>query len=74
MRGGLGWLRVSDLSSLSLLHIIGGERGVDIYDLLKEAEQSTDFSKKQNRLYVNSQTLSDETINKYLSEGSGGGK
>ena len=53
---------------LALLEMIGDERGFDIYDLLQKAEKSTDFSKKQNRLYVNSQTLSDETINKYLSE------
>ena len=54
--------------------MIGDERGFDIYDLLQRAEKSTDFSKKQNRLYVNSQTLSDETINHYLSEFLGGGK
>ena len=70
----LEWLRVAVLPSLSLLEIIGNERGFDIYDLLQKAEKSTDFSKKQNRLYVNSQTLSDETINKYLSEFLGGGK
>ena len=64
----LEWLRVAVLPSLSLLEIIGNERGFDIYDLLQKAEKSTDFSKKQNRLYVNSQTLSDETINHYLSE------
>ena len=70
----LEWLRVAVLPSLSLLEIIGNERGFDIYDLLQKAEKSTDFSKKQNRLYVNSQTLSDETINHYLSEFLGGGK
>lgn len=70
----LEWLRVAVLPSLALLEMIGDERGFDIYDLLKRAEKSTDFSKKQNRLYVNSQTLSDETINHYLSEFLGGGK
>ena len=70
----LEWLRVAVLPSLSLLEIIGDERGFDIYDLLQKAEKSTDFSKKQNRLYVNSQTLSDEIINKYLSEFLGGEK
>lgn len=70
----LEWLRVAVLPSLSLLEIIGNERGFDIYDLLQKAEKSADFSKKQNRLYVNSQTLSDETINNYLSEFLGGGK
>lgn len=70
----LEWLRVAVLPSLALLEMIGDERGFDIYDLLQRAEKSTDFSKKQNRLYVNSQTLSDETINHYLSEFLGGGK
>lgn len=70
----LEWLRVAVLPSLSLLEMIGNERGFDIYDLLQKAEKSTDFSKKQNRLYVNSQTLSDETVNHYLSEFLGGGK
>lgn len=70
----LEWLRVAVLPSLALLEMIGNERGFDIYDLLKKAEKSTDFSKKQNRLYTNSQTLSDETINHYLSEFLGGGK
>ena len=70
----LEWLRVAVLPSLSLLEIIGNERGFDIYDLLQKAEKSTEFSKKQNRLYVNSQTLSNETINHYLSEFLKGGK
>ena len=43
----LEWLRVAVLPSLSLLEIIGNERGFDIYDLLQKAEKSTDFSKKQ---------------------------
>ena len=70
----LEWLRVAVLPSLSLLEMIGNERGFDIYDLLQKAEKSVDFSKKQNRLYTNSQTLSDETINHYLDEFLGGGK
>lgn len=70
----LEWLRVAVLPSLSLLEMIGNERGFDIYDLLQKAEKSIDFSKKQNRLYTNSQTLSDETINHYLSEFLGGSK
>ena len=62
----LEWLRVAVLPSLSLLEMIGEERGFDIYELIKKAPKPTELSKKQNRLYVNSQTLSDETINKYL--------
>lgn len=62
----LEWLRVAVLPSLSLLEMIGEERGFDIYELIKKASKPTELSKKQNRLYVNSQTLSDETINKYL--------
>ena len=64
----LEWLRVAVLPSLSLLEKVGDDRGFDIYDLLKEAKKPAEFSKKQNRLYVNSQTLSDEVINRYLSE------
>ena len=70
----LEWLRVAVLPSLALLEMIGDERGFDIYDLLQKAEKSTDFSKMQNRLYVNSQTLSDETVNHYLNEFLGGGE
>lgn len=62
----LEWLRVAVLPSLALLDTIGEERGFDIYELIKKAPKPTELSKKQNRLYVNSQTLSDETINKYL--------
>ena len=70
----LEWLRVAVLPSLALLEQIGEERGFDIYDLLKKAKKPAEFSKKQNRLYVNSQTLSDEVINRYLSEFLGGGE
>ena len=70
----LEWLRVAVLPSLALLEKVGNDRGFDIYDLLKEAKKPAEFSKKQNRLYVNSQTLSDEVINRYLSEFLGGGK
>ena len=70
----LEWLRVAVLPSLALLEKVGDDRGFDIYDLLKEAKKPEEFSKKQNRLYVNSQTLSDEVINRYLSEFLGGGK
>lgn len=62
----LEWLRVAVLPSLALLDTIGEERGFDIYELIKKAPKPTELSKKQNRLYVNSQTLSDEIINKYL--------
>lgn len=62
----LEWLRVAVLPSLALLDTIGEERGFDIYELIKKAPKPTELSKKQNRLYVNSQTLSDETINEYL--------
>lgn len=62
----LEWLRVAVLPSLALLDTIGEERGFDIYELIKKAPKPTELSKKQNRLYVNSQTLSDETINQYL--------
>lgn len=68
----LEWLRVAVLPSLGLLEQIGDERGFNIYDLLKEAKKPEEFSKKQNRLYVNSQTLSDDVINRYLSEFLGG--
>ena len=64
----LEWLRVAVLPSLSLLEKIGDERGFDIYEVIKKAPKTTELSKKQNRLYVNSKTLSDETINKYLRE------
>lgn len=64
----LEWLRVSVLPSLALLEKIGDERGFDIYDLLRKAEKSSEFSKKQHRLYGNSQALSDEVVNRYLSE------
>lgn len=62
----LEWLRVAVLPSLALLDTIGEERGFDIYELIKKAPKPNELSKKQNRLYVNSQTLSDETINEYL--------
>jgi phage replication initiation protein len=64
----LEWLRIAVLPSLALLEKVGEERGFDIYDLLEKAEKPVEFSKKQNRLYVNSQTLSDDVINHYLSE------
>lgn len=70
----LEWLRVAVLPSLALLEKVGDNRGFDIYDLLKKAKKPAEFSKKQNRLYVNSQTLSDETINRYLSKFLGGGE
>ncbi|HFU3941183.1 TPA: replication initiation factor domain-containing protein [Streptococcus suis] len=70
----LEWLRVAVLPSLSLLEEIGEDRGFDVYDLLRKAKKPAEFSKKQNRLYVNSQTLSDEVINRYLREFLGGGK
>lgn len=70
----LEWLSVAVLPSLSLLEKIGEERGFDIYDLLKQSRKPTEFSKKQNRLYVNSQTLSDDVINQYLKAFLGGGK
>ena len=69
----LEWLRVAVLPSLALLEQVGEERGFDVYDLLKKAKKPTEFSKKQNRLYVNSQSLPDEVINRYLSEFLGGG-
>lgn len=64
----LDWLRVAVLPSLALLEKIGDERGFDIYDLLKQANKPIEFSKKQHRLYNNSQTLSDEIISRYLIE------
>lgn len=64
----LEWLRVAVLPSLALLEQVGEERGFDVYDLLKKAKKPAEFSKKQRRLYVNSQTLSDEVINRYLRE------
>lgn len=70
----LDWISVSVLPSLSLLDTIGQERGFDIYDLLREAKRNKEFSKKQKRLYVNSQTLSDEIINSYLKNFLGGRK
>lgn len=70
----LEWLRVAVLPSLALLEKVGDDRGFDIYDLLKKAKKPAEFSKKQNRLYVNSQTLSDETVNRYLSKFLGGGE
>ena len=70
----LEWLRVAVLPSLALLEMIGDERGFDIYDLLQKLKNLLIFRRSKNRLYVNSQTLSDETINKYLSEFLGGGK
>jgi phage replication initiation protein len=70
----LEWLRVAVLPSLALLEKVGDDRGFDIYDLLKKAKKPAEFSKKQNRLYVNSQTLSDEAVNRYLSEFLGGGE
>ena len=69
----LEWLRVAVLPSLALLEQVGEERGFDVYDLLK-AKKPAEFSKKQERLYVNSQSLSDEVINRYLSEFLGGGE
>lgn len=69
----LEWLRVSVLPSLALLEQIGEERGFDVYALLKQARKPTEFSKKQNRLFANSQALEDETINRYLKEFLGGG-
>lgn len=69
----LEWLRVAVLPSLALLEHVGEERGFDVYDLLKKAKKPAEFSKKQNRLYVNSQSLPDEVINRYLSEFLGGG-
>lgn len=68
----LEWLRVSVLPSLSLLEKIGNERDFDIYDLLRNATKSNEFSKKRNLLYENSKTLSDETINLYLKNFLGG--
>lgn len=68
----LEWLRVAVLPSLALLEQVGEDRGFDIYDLLKKSKKPAEFSKKQNRLYVNSQSLSDEVINRYLSEFLGG--
>ena len=70
----LEWLRVAVLPSLALLEQVGEERGFDVYDLLKKAKKPAEFSKKQERLYVNSQSLSDEVINRYLSEFLGGGE
>lgn len=64
----LEWLRVAVLPSIALLEKIGDERGFDIYELIQQAEKSAEFSKKQNRLYVHSQTLSNEVIERYLNE------
>lgn len=63
----LNWLQTAVLPSLALLEKIGNERGFDIYELLRIAEKNKGFSKKQNRLYLNSQTISDELLNDYLS-------
>ena len=68
----LEWLRVAVLPSLALLEQIGKDKGFDIYELLKKAEKPDEFSKKQNRLYVNSKTLPNELIDFYLKEFLGG--
>lgn len=70
----LEWLRVAVLPSIGLLEQIGKDRGFDVYTLLELAKKPAEFSKKQNRLYVNSQDLSDEVINQYLKEFLGGDK
>lgn len=62
----LDWLRTAVLPSISLLEKIGNERNFDIYELLKQAKKPDEFSKKQNRLYLNSQILEDKIINEYL--------
>lgn len=68
----LNWLRVSVLPSLALLEKIGKERGYDIYDLLRKAKKRKTFSKKQNRLYLNSKSLPNEVLDRYLMEFLGG--
>ena len=68
----LNWLRVAVLPSLALLEKIGNERNFDIYDLLRKARKPVELSKKQKRLLVHSQTLSDETIDKYVVKFLGG--
>ena len=62
----LEWLRVAVLPSLSLLEEIGSERGFDIYSLLREARKPEERSKKQERLLVNSETITDELLKRYL--------
>lgn len=62
----LEWLRKSVLPSLALLEEIGEERGFDIYSLLKQAQKTKEFSKKQQRLKANSMMLDDDIINIYL--------
>lgn len=62
----LEWLRVAVLPSLSLLEEIGSERGFDIYSLLREARKPEERSKKQERLLVNSETIPDELLKRYL--------
>lgn len=60
------WLRVSVLPTISVLESIGNERGFDIYKLIKDAKKSSSFSKKQNRMYLNSFTINDDELNRLL--------
>lgn len=64
----LQWIRASVLPSISVLEKIGQERGFDIYEVLRQAKKIDidKFSQKQNRVFQNSKTLSDETINQCL--------
>ena len=64
----LEWLRVGVIPSLGLLERIGEEKGFDIYEILRKAPKPTELSKKQERLLVNSQSLSAKVVKHYLDE------
>lgn len=62
----LAWLQVAVIPNIKLLEIIGERRGFDIYKLLQTIDYTKEFSKKQNRLFNNAMSLSDDELNKYL--------